>query len=158
MGVVLYLMRAPAERITTLGEDFDLLDEVMSGEIGDEDALIDFDKAWHVVHYLLTGSPGATDSPLSFIIGDWEQINEEFSFVPPDAVRRFSIALSALTDDELRSRYNPGKFADAQLYMSDYFVEAGNDGINYLMQGMPRLRTFATQAAEKGEAVGILTQ
>ena len=48
-----------------------------------EEDEINLDKSWHIVHYLLTGSDNATDSPLNIIADESDRLADIDVGLPP---------------------------------------------------------------------------
>jgi Domain of unknown function (DUF1877) len=157
MGMVLYVRRLAEEAIP---EDPDEFDEFFF----DEDAeaagdLIDFDKAWHALHFLLTGSADGTDSPLSLLLGKGEPVGEDGGYGPPLMVpaagmRRFHEALAALSDEDLRRRYDPQAMLAADVYLADSLADE-EDGWDYVAQGIPALRRLAERCVQQNSGAII---
>lgn len=159
MGMVLYLRPVVESEAQAIADDSEQFEDFMFSEEADEgEGVVDFDKAWHAVHFLLTGSAGATDSPLSVIIGPGEPVGHDVGFGPPDLIspeqiRALRDALRTVSDDQLRERYNPKAMADAQVYLADAFIEEPTDeSWEYVAQGLPAFRMFAENAASRGLA------
>ncbi len=81
------------------------------------------DKAWHVLHYLLTGSAEESAGPLGFflsggrLIGEWTRGSD----APPRAffaeeAKRISDELEQLTDEALLSRFDWPEMMRHQVY------------------------------------------
>ena len=165
MGMVLYLRRASAADIDQVKGHPDQLDDFMFDEADASDDLVDLDKAWHGVHYLLTGSADATDSPLSLLIGNWESFGQnQHGFgggwiVPPPAMQAFHTALAALDDETLTARYDPAAMNAEQVYLADAFVEESpEEALEYILQGLPNLRRFAARCASSDTGAIIVLQ
>ncbi len=47
-----------------------------------EEPTCDLDKAWHALHYLLTGDPGGGDFPLNFLAVGGQEIGEDMGYGP----------------------------------------------------------------------------
>src|SRR5882762_365214 len=62
------------------------------------------EKAWHGLHYLLTGSAGEGGLPLGFLLEGGEEVGEDLGygsprlFQPPE-VRQIDAALAPISDD-----------------------------------------------------------
>ena len=157
MGMVLYLRRVEG-RIPDDPDEF--YETYMFSEearkIGD---LIDFDKAWHGVHFLLTGSTLATDSPLRLLCGMGRPFGEDNGSSRPRLVSAsemsaFNDALAALSDAELAKRFDPEAMIAADVYLADVFAE--EFGWDYVSKGIPSLRRFAQRCAERGSEAIVL--
>jgi hypothetical protein len=157
MSMILYLGRATSEDVARLEEDPEELGPFMF-ERQAGGAVVDFDKAWHVLHFMLCGDMGRTASPLSVMLGTDEGLKgTEAHFygywvITPDEVRAFDGALSALSDEEIAARYDLDAVAQHNLYGADFFAD--EDGVlTYIMQGVPALRRMARAAAGAGDYI-----
>ena len=165
MGMVLYLRRAQLAVLEAIGEDeLEVLGFIFS-ETSEVDELIDFDKAWDALNFMLIDGQLDSASPLNFLLGEWAPLGHNPVFdepygkiVPPDAVAQFNVALQLLTDEALASRYNPQSMLEAEVYLADSFVEEGDQALEYIMQSVPALRRFAQVASERQQAVAIVVQ
>lgn len=167
MSMVMYLRRASDTDIARIGEDADALDHFVFEEGDQGSDLVDFDLAWHALHFMLCGEIDGCNHPLGIIACKLPLIGLDangfggFSFIPPVAMKHFAEALVAISDDELNRRYNPPAWLTHDLYRADMFAEydAENSAETraYIMQGVPRLRQFASSCAASGEgAIRIL--
>jgi hypothetical protein len=122
-----------------------------SGE-GDE---LDIDKAWHGIHYLLTGTAWTGEAPVNFIVQGGREIGKvDVGYGPARAlrsseVREVAAALEALPPEELAARYDPEEMSRLEIYPDvwdrDPDLERG-----YLIDNYKELRTFVRRAAERG--------
>jgi hypothetical protein len=131
-----------------------------SGE-GDE---LDIDKAWHGIHYLLTGTDWAGDPPSNFIVQGGREIgNIDVGYGPARAlmsseVQSLSAALDALPPEALAEKFNPEDMTHLKIYPTGSGPE----------RRIPRTRTtrsatssspykevrdFVRQAAERGHGL-----
>ena len=120
---------------------------------------IDIDKAWHGVHFLLTGDPEGGDFPLCFLVSGGTAIGEDDVGYGPargfrsSEVKEIAAALKTLDRNMLAARFNWQKMARAKIYPDIWSrdEEAGNR--EYLLDAFEAVRDFVTGAAEAGEAV-----
>jgi hypothetical protein len=158
MGMVLYLRRVAEDAIPTDPDEF-YGGYFFNEQVEDAGDLIDFDKAWHGLHFLLTGSADETDGPLS-LLGKGQAIGEDNGYGPPMLVsaaemRAFHEALSRLSDEELERRFDPQAMLAANVYMADALAEE-DIGWEYVSQGIPDLRRLAERCAEQNSGAIIL--
>jgi hypothetical protein len=80
------------------------------------------EKAWHGLHYLLTGDAWESESPLGFITGGGNPIEgsdmgygEARTFTPAD-VQEIDAALTAVSGDQLWSRFDAPAMTEAGIY------------------------------------------
>ncbi|MEQ1597589.1 MAG: YfbM family protein [Casimicrobium sp.] len=158
MGMVWVARLADADAIARIMAEPNAAYNFINPQEGWEEAAadtIDLDKEWHAAHHLLTGSAGATDSPLSLIIGDFHEIGDDNGygpawFIPPDRLQAFSLALTAIDDDELRRRYDPNSMVSEHVYIGDMYQEEGEEGFVFLRERITQLGKFADRAANAG--------
>jgi hypothetical protein len=122
---------------------------------GDE---IDLDKSWHILHYLLTGSDNAIESPLNIIADESNKLAEiDLGYGPPfvinpDAVSRFAKAAAEVSDEQLLSRLRPSEMPLDTLYLGDAVREDPDEMGEYAVENFHFLRDFAQRAADAGDA------
>ena len=163
MGMVAYLCRASAEEVGDVRSNPDSVDDFAFDEAR-ADRLVDFDKAWHALHFMLTGEAGSTDHPLNLLVASDPEMEgtDELGFggywlAEPDRVRRFSAALSEISDEALAGRYDPTAMVAENIYLSDVFEDEGVEALPYVLQGVAGLRRLAAEATRHGDyIVGIL--
>ena len=124
---------------------------------------INLDKQWHAVHYLLTGAAGPTDSPLSFVLGPFEELGPDNGFgpawyIPKDAVTKFHAALALFSDDELAAKFDATAMVRDDVYIAKTLAEEGEEGRGYVIEDIGSLRAFAAKGAEGGfSAFGMIS-
>jgi len=69
------------------------------------------EKAWHGLHYLLTGSSGESGVPLGFLLEGGREVGEDLGYgsprlFEPGEVQSLNSVLAPITDDELWSRFD----------------------------------------------------
>lgn len=146
--------RREPELARRLLESEDGVEELL--ETDDDESSVDLDKAWHGLHWLLTGSAGPTADPASEAIFGGEEIGEEIGYGParllaPDRVRIVAAALAAVDESTLRARTDRGAMARADLYPDIW----GEEDVvaTYLLPYLDELRAFHADAAAAGHAV-----
>jgi hypothetical protein len=128
-----------------------------------EGVVMDFDKLWHGVHYLLTGSAEEADEPLGFIysggtfVGDEEiGLGPPRSFTPAE-VRAIADALAKLGDAELRSRYNPDEMMRLEIYPEIWDRDpAEDDGLGALLDAVRELREVLGGVVARGHGLLVI--
>ena len=118
---------------------------------------IDLDKAWHGIHWLLTGDAWGGEPPLALAIVGGEDIGPDLGygparFVTPSGVQAVAAALAGLTDEDLSSRYDP-QAMDAQQIYPTVWERDGKEGLDYLVHYFRILARFYADAAQRGDAV-----
>ena len=120
--------------------------------------LVSLEKMWHGLHFLLTGEPWGGTPPLSnAILGDdpdEEREEGSLNVLGPSDVKEVATALSALTHEELHGRFDPAKFAAADIYPA-VWDESREELFSELMMYFDELVGFYREAARCGNAVLI---
>jgi hypothetical protein len=155
MGMVFEARMLSATRAQEVAADPDLLETLVEEDTAREEFL-DLDKAWHGLHWLLTGTTDDASTPAGMAILGGAEIGEDWGYGPPrllrpDDVRRVADALGELTEDDLRARFDPEAMKAADLYPSiwdeeDVFAE-------YLAPQYALMQEFYARAASRGDAV-----
>jgi len=120
---------------------------------------LDIDKAWHGIHYLLTGSANATRGPASLAILGGKEIGVDLGYGParllsPSQVKEVAALLKQETVEKLRGRYAPKSMKKLEIY-PDIWVRDGNEARDYLLDYYQKLVRFYEEAALAGQAVII---
>jgi hypothetical protein len=124
------------------------------------DDSVDLDKAWHGLHFLLTGTAWEGSPPHCFLLMGGEEVEDvDLGYGParllrPPAVRAFATALSALDEETLRSRFDPARMLEIDIYPAiwDRPVEQ-DDTLGYLLAHFAALRDFVGQASAAGRGL-----
>ncbi len=154
MGMVIYLRRASDGDIDRLVADPATFEDFVFDEGVENLDLIDFDLAWHAVHWLLTGSADDVGHPLGIIIAALPELGADehgeggIGLIAPERMRAFADALDGVDDAALARRFDPRAMARADVYIADTLH--GGDAIDYVMRGVPALRQFAAQCRRTG--------
>lgn len=116
---------------------------------------LDLDKAWHGLHFLLTGSAWEGEPPLNFLVAGGTPIGDlEVGYGPARALTSTEVAtahqaLQALSDDTLRARFDPDALMRADIYPGIWDRKREDDDVlGYLMENLAELRSFLAQATE----------
>lgn len=119
---------------------------------------LDIDKAWHGIHYLLTGSACEGDFPLGFIVQGGAVIGEvDVGYGPARGfsakeVGAIAKALAGLDADAMRARFNPQAMMAAEVYPRIWDrPPAEDDTLGYLTEYYKQLRDFIAGAAVGAE-------
>jgi hypothetical protein len=134
-----------------------LVNRTRSG--GAQRETLSLEKAWHGVHYLLTGSaePGATLRSQAVLGGvELGEDPEGFSGYGParyfraTQVREISAELSRPElEAEAAARFDPAKMSQMEIYPG----WSGDQDKEWLMDAFRRLRDFYANAAANGRAI-----
>jgi len=113
----------------------------------------DLDKAWHGIHYLLTGTAGEGASPLHFIASGGRDVGDEEIGIGParvfrsDEVVRIRDALVKVDDVQLRARFDPAEMTRQDVYPDIWSRDPEDDNaLGYVMEYVAVLRAFVDKA------------
>jgi hypothetical protein len=121
----------------------------------------DLDKAWHGIHYLLTGTSWEGEHPRNFLVSGGTAVGKiDVGYGPARTLtaietRQVHATLAALSDEQLTARFNPKDMLAKKIYPEMWDSDpADDDTLGYLMEYVQALRGFVGQAANDG--VGLL--
>jgi hypothetical protein len=118
-------------------------------------------KDWHALHFLLTGDGTLEPHPLpppplgNAVQGgtdtEWECTYGHVRSLTPDEVKAVADALSRISVDELRSRFDATAFADADIYpLGSEWTEEEAESV---FEMYPQLVEFFQAAARDGDMI-----
>jgi len=147
-----------AAQLDALRADPDAVGKVVySNDEQDREHAIDLDKAWHGIHWLLTGEGWGGEPPLSLAILGGTDIGPDQGygparFVTPQQVGAVAVALAALTDEDLARRYDAKTMDERHIYPT-VWERDGAEALGYLIHHVHVLARFYAKAAQRGDAV-----
>lgn len=117
---------------------------------------IDLDKAWHGLHFLFTGTDWEGEEPLCYLVRGGAQIgNVDVGYDPARALtsaqaKQFHESLSQLTQDVLRSRFDPEQMKSLAIYPDIWDRDPEDDDtLEYLVTYFDELRSFLNETASR---------
>ena len=125
-------------------------------EVGDTE--VELDKAWHGIHYLLTGSAEPDGTLASKVIMGGEDIGPDRGYGPaqllePGEVKAIAQLLEKTTPDMLRKRFEPNVMTRAGVYPDVIWERDAEEALKYLLDYYEKLVAFYKLAAQRGQAV-----
>jgi hypothetical protein len=118
------------------------------------------DKAWHGIHFLLTGSAWEGEEPLCYLVNggempDWENYPDGPPRVlRPDQIANWANALSTISAEDLRKRFDPKAMMKAEIYPSSWDRDPEEE-LGYLLGYYELLRSFLDQAKKENKGAII---
>lgn len=121
----------------------------------DEDSSIDIDKAWHGIHFMLTGEQFDGTPPLSDVIFSANTIGDDVGYGPARYLTAAEVAavadaLRKLTPEEFGKRFDAGALKANEIYPR---IWSGQEDLEYLVSSYAHLRNYYFDAASKGNAM-----
>ena len=125
-----------------------------------EGEIVDLDKSWHGIHYLLTGTAWEGDPPLNFLVTGGREVGDDEVGQGPARTytaaetREIAGALAAVGDPELRSRFAPDAMMRLEIYPEIWDRDpAEDDTLGYLMEHLGLLRRAVATVVERGHGL-----
>jgi hypothetical protein len=107
------------------------------GDMNGEGVILDLDKSWHAIHYLLSGSVWEGDGPEAFLLAGGEEVGDvDVGYVPARAIgsneiHQVSAILESIPTEKLAARFNAADLEAAEIY-PQYWVRDGAEGFVYI--------------------------
>ena len=118
------------------------------------------DKAWHGIHFLLTGTDWSGEWPLNFIVEGGAEIGDDYAGYGPargfgkDQVKEIAGALEQLREDELKRRFDPTRMMELEIYPTIWDRDpAEDDTLGYCLEFYGELKKSFAGAASEGKAM-----
>jgi hypothetical protein len=162
MGMTGNLFRVTAKDLEEFLKDSSLLNtKVYSEDSDSENDLLELDKSWEAIFYLLTGHRIAeiedAKPPLSWILFSGQIIDEEQDmgygpahYIDSGQVKQLNKELDKITIGEVRQRYNGKQMDEAGVYPEVWSEEWALD---YLINYFELLKDFYKTAEKENKAV-----
>jgi hypothetical protein len=158
MGMVGCFAAASADTLAKLKADPSLVDECIHPNDGEDvpPYYIQVDKAWHGIHYLLTGTADGGEEPFSLAVLGGEGVGDDVGYGPariltPEQVRQVAQALGQISEQQFRERFAPKAMEAADIYPKIIWVRDGEKALDYLVHGYRQMIVFYRDAAARGD-------
>lgn len=164
MGMIGNLLRVSEAELKSYIEDSSLLEDRIYKDYDEndiDDALIDLDKSWDAIAFLLGDtSDEYLDQPLAKAIFGSHTLDENQDlgygparFVTTDEVKEIHNLLTQLSNEELRKRFNPQVFEEEEIYPTFWTQENEEEIWEYLSGNINLIRELYSVAAKNNGAV-----
>ena len=161
MSMVLVARRLTADEARLdPGQLADLALEEDDEDSPGEDSMVDLDKTWHAVHFLLTGTAWELEGDAGLAVLGGREVGDDLGYGParvlaPPDVDATSRALSAVDEQALRARFDPERMAALEIYPTGIWDE---DDIldDYVLPAFRDLAGLDARAAAEGQAMLLL--
>ncbi len=158
MSMICCLREADDSEIQRLLQEPEQINAFLEEELNE----IDLDKAWHGIHFLLTGSQWEGKEPLCYLVAGGKTIGDiDVGYGPARAltskqVASFNIALSGISSDNLRQRYDPQALKKAEIYPEIWDNDpAEDDALGYLVEMFEDLKAFIKKTSEQKKGMVV---
>lgn len=156
------LLRVSKEELEAYLENSSLLEERVYPEDYTEDPyLLDLDKSWESIYFLLTGCTSSDFEkavpPLSLILFNGKIIDEDqdmgygsATYSSVEEVKEIAASLPEIIRENIRSKFESLKSTDSELYP---FNPDSEDMFDYIFDYYVKLKEFYNVAAKDDQAV-----
>jgi hypothetical protein len=161
MSMIGNLLRISRTELEKYLKDSSLLESSIYGEEADgqNPNLVDIDKAWDGIIYLLTGQGIAkADHPLLRILFGGQIIdeNQDLGYGPahyltPEQVAELNCQIEKFTIADLKQNYDPKKMTELEVYPTIW--DEGDEAFDYLSGYFVTVQQVYSDATRNGEAI-----
>jgi len=165
MGMLGSFLLVEDATIDDLAREPATVDEFLRKRVHDVKEPVDYldvDKAWHALHFFLTGDVGNTEPPLDFILGGGMSIGEDDDGYGKRAMRHSEVvelsrALANISVETLFDRYDPELMDEYGVYPSGWVDDAPlkPEERAYYAGAFESLRALVAKGAETGRGLLI---
>lgn len=158
MSMIGTLRRLPDRRLKALRAEPNTVHDFFEEEV-EASHVLDLDKHWHGLHFLLTGTAWKGTPPLDFLVRGGRELDTDMGYGPPRSLsnkktHNIARALDPLTREILSMRYKPKAMAAAEIYPAVWGrAEEADDNRESLLRSFEELKAFVTTAAEAGDGL-----
>lgn len=160
MSMIGNLLRVSKTELDNYLADSSKLEERIYREDGESDnALVDLDKSWDGILFLLTGQSLANAThPLVRTLFSGQLIDEEQDlgygpahYLTPEEVAELNQQISGIQVSDLKQKYDPAKMTELEVYPTIW--DEGDDAFTYVADGFKTLQETYAEATKNGEAI-----
>ena len=112
------------------------------------------DRAWHAIHFALTGSRLGGEEPLNFLVDAGTPVGEvDVGFGPARVmsstrVRTLAVALATIAPDEIARRVDLRQLDAEAIYPGEW--ERNGHGVDYVVENYREMRAMIERLADAG--------
>jgi hypothetical protein len=125
-------------------------------EAGERERVV-LNKAWHAIHFALTGSRLDGDEPLNFLVSEGTPVGEvDVGFGPARVltsgqVRSIARALTPIDPDDVARRIDVRKLDEEWIYPGNW--QRDGIGVDYVVSNYREMRDLIERAAAQGQGL-----
>lgn len=159
MSMIGNLLRVTPSELEDYLKNSSLLENRIYNDETEDENLVDIDKTWDGIIFLLTGQSLAfAEHHLVRVLFSGQLIDEEQDlgygpahYLTPDEVAELNNEISQITIADLKLKFNPAKMTELDVYPSIW--DEDDDAFDYVADGFSTLQNTFKDAAENGEAI-----
>ena len=162
MGMISNYLRVSQSELESYLEDSTKLEErVYSDDNHKDTCLIDIEKSWEGLFYILTGKSLAEEdeakAPFAWILNAPQVIDEEqdmgygpANYITAEQTKELSTAMNKMSIEQLKDRFDGDLMNEEGVYPVIWDEE---DALEYLLEYFKLLKDFFKKAAAENQAV-----
>lgn len=163
MSMVLSLRADTDLKIKQLLKDPEAIEDYLyEDESSNDENQIDLDKAWHGIHYMLTGDPWAGAAPYCYLLSEGKEVGDiDVGYGAARAltsaeVNAFNDAIAKIDNADFRKRFNPKAMMSNDIYPSIWDRDPKEDDtLEYLSEYFEELKTFIQRTKDQNKGLII---
>jgi hypothetical protein len=127
------------------------------GSGADDSERVVLNKAWHAIHFVLTGSRLGGEEPLNFLVTEGTPVGEvDVGYGPArvlssQQVRQLAAALAAIRPEDVARRVDLKRFDDEAIYPGNW--QRNGYDVDYVVANYREMRDLIGRAAERGHGL-----
>lgn len=159
MSMIGNLLRVTRSELEDYLKDSSLLENKIYDDESENESLVDIDKSWDGIIFLLTGQSFANaEHNLVRILFSGQLIDEEQDlgygpahYLTPEQVAELNNDISTIKIADLKQKFNPKKMTELEVYPTIW--DEGDDAFEYVADGFSTLQNVFADATKNGEAI-----
>ena len=153
------LLRVTKSELEEYLNDSSSLENKIYDDENENENLVDIDKSWDGIIFLLTGQSFATaEHKLVSLLFSGQIVDEEQDlgygpahYLTPEQVSELNNEISSITISELKEKFNPEKMTELEVYPAIWDEE--DEAFDYIADGFLTLQNVFAEATRNGEAI-----
>ncbi len=159
MSMIANLLRVTKTELESYLNDSSLLEAAIYNDEVENPKLVDLDKSWDGILFLLTGQNVAhTDHPLAKVLFSGQLIDEEQDlgygpahYLTPEQVVELNDQIVNISVAALKAKYDPKKMTEIEVYPTIW--DEGDESFDYLAEYFVNLQQAYAEATKNGEGM-----
>ncbi len=157
MSMIGYFVSITPSQLESLCTEPDTIPDFLD-DLPPDAVLLDVDKDWQALHFLLTGDAWQGTPPHAWVVLGGTEVGDDLGYgaahyLTPQQVAEVAALLSALPSDHLADRYSPTALDAAGVYPQGLWTREPDEGWTSVQKSYKHLTDFYQQAAYQGRAV-----
>ncbi len=145
------------EKLEKLKENQNQISDFIWAE-SDKSNRLDIDKAWHGIHYILTGDAQESDSKFNNVIFGGESMEQDIGYGPAqyltvNEVKENSKLLQDFTTEKFRNKFKEVKDEIVEKGIYPFYNDWTDEDIEYLLEHYKALQLFYQKSAANNLAI-----